>query len=211
VKRLVVCAAALVICGAATQASGQDEDFGRSGFYLGGSLYRASDRFEDEVEDELDDVLGSGDVEVDSVNAVGAVLGLRLGSRFALELIGERYRESEIDLSELGVTAPLELRLWTAMLQGKLYLFTGRLQPYLMAGVGVLRGETEVSGAGLDEDAVAPLGRLGAGIEIYLTRSLVVNLQGAYSRGFGADLGSFGSELDELGFYTFGGSVILRF
>ena len=201
-RAIVVCIASVLICSSGASVWAQDENYGRSGVYLGASLYRTSDQFEDELDEEFDDVFPGSDVDVEAVNGAGALLGLRVGSRFSLELIGERYEDMEIDLSALGLASDAELELWTAMLQAKLYLLTGFIQPYVMAGAGYLDAKVELGG--LSEDAAAPLGRAGAGIDIYLTRNLVLALQGAYSRGIG-------SELRDIDYFTFGGSLLFRF
>jgi hypothetical protein len=199
-KVTIGCVVALVLCSGA-RVFAQDENYGRSGLYLGASLYHTSERLDDRLDEEFEDVFPGSDLDVESVEALGAVLGLRMGSRFSLELIGEQYQDMDIDL-DLGLTPTAELQLRAAMLQGKLYLLTGRIQPYLMAGAGYL--DAKLKFAGLSERAAAPLGRGGIGIDVYLTRNLVLQLQGAYSRGIG-------SELRDIEYFTFGGSAILRF
>jgi opacity protein-like surface antigen len=179
-------------------------DFGRPGIYIGGSWFRLGEQFGDELDDELDEALDldSPRLSVGDTDGLAAILGVRLGERFALELVGERYEDLDIDLSVAGLTASGDLELYAGMVQGKLYLLTGFIQPYLMVGGGYLRGRIDFAGA--DEVGHAALGRAGAGIELYLARNWAFNVQAAYSRGISSDF-------DDLKFFTVGGSVILRF
>jgi opacity protein-like surface antigen len=189
-----------------TAASGpaQAQDFDRSGVYFGGSWFRVGEQFGAELDSEIENALDltNADLSVSDSSGVAAVLGVRAGSRFALELVGERYNDLDVDLSAAGVTSAGDIEIRTGLLMGKLYLFTGPIQPYLMAGAGYLQGRVNLVG----QDAVGHtvLGRGGAGIDLYLSRNWVFSVQAAYSRGFAADL-------DDLAFFTVGGSVLFRF
>lgn len=175
---------------------------GVSGFWLGEQF---GDELDSEVEEALE--LDDADLSVSDSRGAAAVLGLRLGSRVALELVGERYDDLDLDLDVAGERTEGELEVWTAMLMGKVFLGTGRLQPYLMVGAGYVRGEVDVDdfdGEDVEEVGHAALGRAGAGIDLYLNEHWVLGVQGAYSRGISSDL-------DELRYFTVGGSVLFRF
>jgi opacity protein-like surface antigen len=182
----------------------QAQDFERGGLYLGGSAFWLGEQFGDELNRELEEALDldDADLRVSDSRGASATLGLRLGSRFALELVGERYDDLDFDLRVGGVDTSGELELSTAMLMGKVFLFTGRIQPYLMAGAGYVRGRAEVDD--IDEVGHAAIGRAGVGVELYLNRHWVFGVQGAYSRGIS-------KELDDLAFVTVGGSLMYRF
>ncbi len=180
------------------------QDFERSGLYVGGSWFRVGEQFGDELDEQVEDALDldDADLSVGDTRGFGAVLGVRLGSRLALELVAERYDDLDIDHSIAGIPASGDLELWAGLAMAKLYLFTGRVQPYLTAGAGYLRGEVEI--AGEDEVGHAALGRGGAGVEVYLSPNVLLNVQAAYSRGLTSDL-------EDLAYFTVGGSVIFRF
>ena len=182
------------------------QDFERPGLYVSGGWSRLGEQFGNQLDDELENALEFDDADLSAgdTDIWSATLGVRLGSRFALELVGERYEDIPLDLRFGGTAIDGDLELTSAMLMGKLYLFTGRLQPYLMAGAGYMRGELDFGA--IEEDANIALGRAGLGVETYLTENLVLGLQGAYSRGFGSD-----DFADEIRFFTVGGQIMLRF
>jgi opacity protein-like surface antigen len=172
--------------------------------YLGGGGFWLGEQFGDELDSEIEEALelDAANLSVSDSRGASAVLGLRLGSRFALELVGERYDDLDFDLDVGGTRTEGEIEVWTGMLMGKIFLLTGRVQPYLMAGAGYVRGEVDVDD--VEEVGHAALGRAGLGIDLYLNRNWVLGVQGAYSRGIS-------SELDELRYFTVGGSVLFRF
>jgi opacity protein-like surface antigen len=188
---------------AAAPALAQD-DYERSGVYVGGSGFWLGEQFGDDLNGELEEALELDDADLsvgDSRGAAG-ILGVRMGSRFALELVGERYDDLDFDLVQDGIATSGDLELWTAMLMGKVFLFTGRIQPYLMAGAGYARGEADAGD--IDEVGHAALGRAGLGVDLYLNEHWVFGVQGAYSRGLGNDL-------EDLAYFTAGGSITFRF
>jgi opacity protein-like surface antigen len=198
----VACGAALVLL--LTAAPARAQDFERGGLYLGGSAFWLGEQFGSELNRELEEALDfdDADLRVSDSRGAAATLGLRMGSRFALELVGERYDDLDFDLTVDGVENSGELEITTAMLMGKVFLLTGRIQPYLTAGAGYVRGRAEVGD--VDEVGHAALGRAGLGVELYLNRYWVFGVQGAYSRGIG-------DELEDLAYFTVGGSIMFRF
>jgi opacity protein-like surface antigen len=192
----------ITIAGTPMYASAQDYE--RPGLYIGGGWSRLGEQFGDELNDEIESALDFDDADLSAsdTDIYAGVIGVRFGSRFALELVGELYEDLPIDLSEAGIIRSGDVDLSSGMLMGKLYLLTGRIQPYIMAGAGYLRGEIDFGD--VDETEYAPLGRAGVGVETYLTPNLVVALQAAYSE-------SLDSDLDELAFFNVGGSLMIRF
>jgi opacity protein-like surface antigen len=180
------------------------QDFERPGLYVGGSAFWLGEQFGDDLNGELEEALDfdDADLSVSDSRGAAATIGVRMGSRFALELVGERYDDLDFDLTLGGVERSGELEVWTALLMGKLFLHTGRIQPYLTAGAGYVRGRAEVDD--IDEVGHAALGRAGLGLELYLNEHLVLGVGGAYSRGISDDL-------EDLAYFTVGGSVMLRF
>ena len=197
-------AAGLALALLCLAAPARAQDFERSGVYLGGGAFWLGEQFGDELNSELEEALDldDADLRVSDSRGASATLGVRLGSRFALELVGERYDDLDFDLRLDGVDTDGELELWTAMLMGKVFLFTGRIQPYLTLGAGYARGEAEAGD--LDEVGHAALARGGLGVDLYVNEHVVFGVQSAYSRGISEDL-------EDLAYFTVGGSLMLRF
>ena len=207
VARLVrsrLASAALALAFLCSSAPAGAQDFERGGVYVGGSAFWLGEQFGDELNRELEDALDfdDADLRVSDSRGAAATLGVRIGSRVGLELVGERYDDLDFDLNVDGVDNSGELELTTAMLMGKVFLLTGRIQPYLTLGAGYARGRAEVGD--IDEVGHAALGRAGLGVELYLNRHWVFGVQGAYSRGLSEDL-------EDLAYFTAGGSLMFRF
>jgi hypothetical protein len=78
-----------------------------------------------------------------------------------------------------------------ATANGKLFLATRELQPFLLAGAGALYAHLEDGlGLGLSVSAVGPAMRFGGGVDFYFTESIVVSVESSYVLPFGdvADL-----------------------
>jgi len=180
------------------------QDFERPGIYVSGSWAHLGEQFGDDLNDEIEAALAldSPRLSVGDSDVWSGTLGVRLGSRLAIELVGERFDDLPIDLTVRGTTLSGDLELRSGMLMGKFFLFPGRVQPYLMAGAGYLQGRVEFGD--IDETGHVGLGRAGAGVDVYLTPNLAVGLQAAYSR-------ALGSDFEDLAFFTAGTSLMLRF
>lgn len=180
------------------------QDFERPGIYLSGSWSHLGEQFGDDLNDEIEAALELDNprLSVGDSDVWSATLGVRLGSRVAIELVGESYDDLPIDLTLGGTKFSGDLELWSGMVMGKLFLFPGRIQPYVIAGAGYLQGRLEFGD--IDETGHAALGRAGAGVDVYLTPNLAVGVQAAYSR-------ALGSDFEDLAFFTAGTSLMLRF
>ena len=65
--------------------------------------------------------------------------------------------------------------LWTLTSNAKLHLLTGRVQPFLLAGIGILHGD--IPGYQPRTDVA---GRLGGGVDFYLTEEIAISLDASY-------------------------------
>ena len=168
-RTLAAVAAALSLCSAPALA----EDFGRSGFYLGANAaYGFGNFYEDAIEDEI-----PLSVTVDDSWGMNARVGYRLFSFFALEANYEymdRFRlklegEPAVDQTTHTITGNLKflIPLW-------------RFQPYLMLGAGAQRYKLEDSLGGLlDGKDWVFAARPALGLDLYITKNLVLNAEGA--------------------------------
>lgn len=198
------CRVALLLALLCWAAPARAQDFERPGFYLGGGGLWFGEQFGSDLDSEVEEALGVADAELSVSDSHGgaAILGVRMGSRFALELVGEKYDDIDFELDTGGVETDGELEAWSALLMGKVFLTTGRIQPYLTAGVGYVQGKFE--SGDLDETGHAGVARAGLGLDLYLSPHWVLGVQGAYSRGLSSDF-------EDLAYITAGGSLTFRF
>ncbi len=174
-----------------------DEGYARRGLYLAFLPSRSFAAFEDEIEDLVPGI----EVSVDDSWALRGGIGYRVNPRLALEAQGEWYEEYNIDL--LGVEAA-EFQGWSAALIGKVYLLTGRFQPYALAGGGYLDVKlSDKLGIGLSENSSGSMARWGGGMDFYATNRFVINMEGSYVLPLGG--------LKDLDYWTFGLGLKYRF
>jgi hypothetical protein len=170
--RAIVLVLGLALLPWAAQAEEEEKDdgggFARPGWYLGVGGAAGINFFEDEIHDALASVGLDGDVKTTAgVNARG---GYRFASWVALEAMYEW-------------SALFDYTTHTFTLNAKFVVPTWRFQPYLLLGLGgqyyVADAGAEILGTGLDlsEKGWAIAGRPGVGLDIYITRNLVLNAE----------------------------------
>jgi opacity protein-like surface antigen len=151
-------------------------DYTRSGPFLGlgGTVAIAV-----ELEDDLDKIPTPTDPatspEVDPSFGLHARAGYRFHPRLAGELHFEWLEDFEIAANgknQAGVDG------WALTLDARGYALTGAIQPFLVVGAGVLRADADdfVSRFGASADGSSFVARMGGGAEIYVTRSVVLDL-----------------------------------
>jgi outer membrane protein W len=163
----------------AVAASAAADDFSRPGPYLGLGGTFGTDFFEDDVEDAVEDVTGTSvDLDIDNSWGLNATLGYRMLPFLATELQYEYIDSFQIDVDS-PANSTLDLSGHVATLNLKLVLPTWRIQPYVLLGIGAAFYTTEgrVLNTNLFEnDEWVLAGRVGVGIDFYLTRHLVLNV-----------------------------------
>ena len=152
-------------------ALAQEDDFARSGGYLGISGTYAGDA--SRVKNLSENSLG-----------INARVGLRLAPNIAVE--GEFEHLDGFDVAVAGTPIGI-IESWVLTGNVKGLLLTGRIQPYFVAGMGVLRAKFVDTGGTLGSlDFPAQTRdtgfavRLGGGVDVYVTRHLVVTLGASY-------------------------------
>jgi hypothetical protein len=161
-------------------------DYAREGGYVGlGATYVFenvdTDDFEDDVQSGLaaaGSPVGNVSVDVDDTWGLNARVGSRFGSHFAMELVGDWFDDADVDVSARGFDGSAEIDAWAVTYNIKGYLYTGRVQPYVLVGGGVLGGEIDSSVGSEDEYGFS--WRLGGGYDFYQTENIVLNLEAAY-------------------------------
>ncbi len=178
--------------------------FGRRGFYMGlGFAYGFGDFYENAIEDEI-----PIRVNVDDAPGLNARVGYRVLSFLAFEAHYEWINDFNLDLSGLDV-ADQTTHTITGNL--KLLLPLWRFQPYLMLGVGAQYYDIGSNLTGLLEDNDwAFAGRPALGIDFYITRHLVFNVEGAGVIAV-TDLSGTLSSVDTLPYVSVGGGFQWRF
>lgn len=153
-------------------AFADDEDFSHSGFYIGVGGSYVTDTFESDLEDALDSALPGVSVDIDESAGVNVVAGYRILPFLAAEAEYEWIDEFDIKLN--GTKAfTLEAQAVTANL--KWIVPTWRVQPYLLTGAGFTRWKLKDKiGLGVSETSTDFAGRLGAGLDIYVTEHILV-------------------------------------
>jgi opacity protein-like surface antigen len=94
--------------------------------------------------------------------------GFRCSDRQAAELAFEWIEGFDGD-------GPADRPLWTLTSNAKVALLTGRTQPFLLAGIGFLRGD--VPGYKPRTDLT---GRLGGGVDVFVTPAIAVSVDASY-------------------------------
>jgi opacity protein-like surface antigen len=198
----IVCQAlALIAIATATaHAEASSEDFARPGWYLGlGAIYAISDY--DLTTDELDVVPPEPtgvDPEFANTGGVDFRAGYRVHPRWAFEF--DYQWQAGFDSAESSIDPMLEIDTHLLSLDAKLFAATGRWQPYVLLGAGLLIVNTEI----VDDDFEKPWDldtgfapRFGAGLDVYLDEHWALTLEGTYLVSVGTfddvDMGSAGA------------------
>lgn len=162
-----------------------EPDYVRPGPYLGIGASYAIENFSLDSEDlELTGLLGPGfDPDYDNSAGVDLQIGYRVDPKLAIEFL---YSFLEGFDSRLGASAT-EIDAHLVTLNAKWFPIEarcdGRLQPYALAGVGVQIVNSEVRDGGFQKPYRTDagfVGRLGGGVDYYVTESFVIEAEGSY-------------------------------
>ena len=153
------------------------QDYARNGFYIG---VAGSIGIDAAVEDEFQKVTGV-DVDIDEAGGLQARLGYRFHPRISAEIHFEWLDDADISVLAAGGKDAMTLERFTYTANAKAYLLTGRFQPFLFAGAGLMQVEVEDTlGFGLSETDEDFAARFGGGIDIYATEKFAVSLDTSY-------------------------------
>lgn len=156
----------------------------------------------------------TGGFDVDDSSALSAQLGYRFNRYLTLEAEYERIDGFDLD-GALGTglgTANLrgEIDGYIVSANAKVYPFSGRIRPYLMAGAGLARLDADVSASvpgvtavSVSDDDTAAVLQVGLGFDLDLNDSWAIEVEGSYKLPQ--------SDLDDLRFYTIGATLQYRF
>jgi len=149
--------------------------FHRNGVYLGLAATYALSNFD------LDGIEDATGFSLDSTNSWGinGRVGYRFHPNLAAELNAEWYQEFEFETGN-GLDA-VRFDGYTLTANGKFFFLTGRLQPYLLGGVGIM--DMDIDGGAFqsfDRDRLEFVGRVGPGLDFYLFDDIVLNVEATY-------------------------------
>jgi hypothetical protein len=181
------------------------EDYSRAGCYLGlGGIVG----FPLGSEDGLESVTGSS-ADVDEslgLHARGGCRGKWGGGEvpfewaegFDVKADGDDFKVGGWALTLDGKVYPL------AGLEGKLPALARRFQPFATVGFGYLTFDLPQLPPGVDVDDWDFAGRFGGGLDVYVTRNIVINVDATYVL-------PMTSPLDELDYLSVGWGLLFRF
>ncbi len=163
-----------LLCGLATAgARADDSEFARSGPYLAVGGTYGFNLLESAFDDVLDDAIG-GDIDVDDTWGGHARLGYRALSWLAIEAEYEYLDNFEVSIDSQRAA---DLRAQTISGNLRLIVPIRRFQPYLVLGAGVTLFDLDHNVVpGLEVDHSSFSGRIGIGVDVYLTRSVVFGI-----------------------------------
>ena len=164
--RFAATVSAAALAGWAVSASAADQEYGRSGPYLGAGALYAFETFSGSAKP-ADDSWG--------YHLTG---GYRFNEYFALEATGQQYVSFDVSGGDTNVGL--------ACVSGKLFPLHGVIQPYLAAGAGWAWID-DARGKSTDGIAV----RFAGGVDFYVTRNWGVFTEVGYflPTGSGSDYG----------------------
>jgi hypothetical protein len=159
-KRFASTISAAVILGAGAPAVAADEEFGRSGPFVGAGAAVSFENFGG----------SAGNNSPDEAWGYQLKAGYRFNEYFALEADGEHFPSFN---SSTG-----DVEIWDATLNGKLYPLHGFIQPYLSAGAG-WSGINDDRAAS-NEDSQGFAARFAGGVDVYFHRNFGAFAEVAY-------------------------------
>lgn len=165
--------------------SSEDNPYARNGFYIG---LAGSFGIDAAAEEELEKQSGLK-LRIGEDIGLHARLGYRFHPRLAAEYQFEWITDVDIDVQAVPFgTGAFSLERWTNTANVKAYLATDTVQPFLLLGLGVMTVEIDGSPVEVMPGIFQRLAvqktdfaaRFGAGLEVYATEQIVINLDASY-------------------------------
>ncbi len=152
-----------------------EDDYDRPGFYVGAGLGLGFEQFD-----------GFGGLDVDTGIGFDGWTGYRITPNFAAEIQLEYLDRFDFS-ADLGApfgVVDFEGNFLTFTGNLKAYLMTGRVQPFAVVGIGVLRAELEALGVSVSDTGFAA--RFGGGIDFYTSPNFSLGTTASYVLATGA-------------------------
>ena len=191
-----------------------DDDFDRAGWFVGlQGVYAHENIDESKEQDNVNEsnlpFLVDFQMSTSEVGGVRGKIGRRCNSRLSVELQLEWLDsfKASVDEAETGRTNDITFDSMVGSIDVKGYLLTGRLQPFVMVGVGTMGVDTTSTnasdGSALAQDTGLLVGRFGGGVDYYLTRQWVISVE--------ADYVYAATNIQNLDYFSLGAGVTYRF
>jgi opacity protein-like surface antigen len=193
-----------------------EDGYARRGWLVGAGGSYVFETFEDEAESDFQWALeprptvSTVSFSADDSFGVNGRAGYRCHRRFSAEVELEWLDgfEGELFDSTLGKIATFEAEPWVFTFNTKGYLLTGRYQPFLLLGAGVMTADfetrdTQALGLADSFHQTNFVMRFGGGIDLYATKHVVVSVEADYVLPFG--------NLDPLDYLSIGLGFQYRF
>jgi opacity protein-like surface antigen len=187
------------------------EAYDRPGWLLGAGANYAIETFSDDAKSDLQNLVGrTASFSADDNLGINGRFGYRCHSRFSIEAEVEWTKGFEADLnytlpSGYVDTIDIELERIDVMTNVKGYLLTGRIQPFLLAGLGAMGMKYKLINPDDDEKITIRetqfAMKFGGGVDYYITKNLVV----------GVDVDWVVAPRTDVGYVLVGGGVQYRF
>jgi opacity protein-like surface antigen len=156
----------------------EDVDHARTGLYAGvGFIYAPAVFDTSGAEAALSGRTRRLGTTISDDNSFG--LDARVGYRVHPNLAAEADYQfvPGFSLERRGVGTVADVTTHTFTLNGKVFVLTDTLQPYVVGGIGFLHTDTDPAVAGFAGDGTGFAGRAGVGADYYLRPHLVINLE----------------------------------
>jgi hypothetical protein len=152
-----------------------EADYARPGVYLGGGFNYAFEMF--------DEIQGAKNIDVDNTFGFDVFAGYRLHPNFAAEGLFQYHHEFDMDPNG-------HYGGWSMTANGKAYILTGRIQPFVLAGLGYIDIDKARRPRHVSPPLAAPSGndfvmRFGGGVDFYINEMVAIGPEAAYVLPFG--------------------------
>jgi opacity protein-like surface antigen len=168
---------------ASVASAQQTSGYARNGLELGAGFGLAGEDFS------LDNL------SFDDTAAANMIVGYRFHPHLGVE--GRFEHTFNFDANVSGVRATV----WSLTANGLVYFTTGQFQPYFELGIGVGQGELDFRGT--NSNTTDAMGRVGLGLDSYVTPNIAIAAEFGYDFGFG--------DLSNFNYWTMGAQFKYRF
>jgi opacity protein-like surface antigen len=157
----------------------EENPYTRNGFYVGGNIAGAwYTDLKDDTKDQLAAIGYSLNVDLESPIGFGLKAGYRFLPFLSAEAQFQWFSNADIDFGDFD-GANVETLLYTANL--KAHILTGRLQPFVLAGVGLMHiDQKDKLNLGFGKKTEDFAARFAGGLDVHFTEHIGAVLEGGY-------------------------------
>jgi len=170
------------------------DDYDRNGLILGMAGTYAIDTFGDPPKTAIEDEFGGpANASVDASLGINGNIGYRFHPHLSAAVEAEWIDgfSSDLSVTGWGDVAKADTKPWVITANAKGYPLTGRYQPFLLVGLGVMTAKTKVKelfGSGANESFRSTdfAMRFGAGFNFYVDDTFALTVGADYVLPFGS-------------------------